>query len=145
MALVRRFHAWVLPLWVACAPQNVESTLLAPPPERYDASPDFSGAWVGELAGIAGTLDVRGLGTGRYYGAFASDDRSSKYVLNMRQTFMQEGAVLSNRVLFEWQDGRGGHGHGWMLVNREDSALTGAFGFGVQSENAGALTFIRVE
>ena len=100
---------------------------------------------MGEADRTVGTLEISSLGTGRYRGYFHGDDVEAEYVLLLQQDDVSVGdqAIPGNRATFNWQDGRGGRGEGWMLINREDSALTGAFG--AQGMMDRELTFIRVE
>lgn len=116
-----------------------------PPAEAYDLPSDFGGVWVGEADGTVGALEITSLGGGRYRGYFQGDDVELEYVLVLEQDPVQIGEQLipGNRATFSWQDGRGGRGDGWFLINREDSALTGAFG--AQGMMDRDLTFIRVE
>ena len=44
---------------------------------------------------------------------------------------------------FTWQNGLGSRGKGWLLINREDTALTGSFGYGVATEGLGEWSFER--
>lgn len=117
-----------------------------PPAEAYDRPADFSGDWIGEVAGTEGTLVIGRLGPSRYRGVYEVDGAPIRYVLALEQTMVDvSGAqVPSNRVVFTWQDGRGGRGEGWLLVNRENTALTGEFGEG-DGHTGGGWTFIRLE
>src|SRR5690606_34916757 len=98
---------------------------------------DFTGAWVGESAGVMGALKVERLGPDRYYGTFTSHDGLIRFVCNMRQvraTPATGGEMApANLVVFTWQDGRGGRGQGWVLINRENSALSGEIRHGGQA------------
>lgn len=116
-----------------------------PPAEAYDAPSDFSGEWLGEVEGQVGTLTISSLGAGRYRGLYEGEDVAIEYVLLLEQDMVPMGsaAIAGNRTTFTWQDGRGGRGEGWLLINREDSALTGAFGERGLIERP--WTFIRVE
>ncbi|MCA9638282.1 MAG: hypothetical protein KC420_19770, partial [Myxococcales bacterium] len=69
-----------------------------------------------------------------------------RYVANMIQETAQvgESEVAANVVRFEWQDGRGGVGSGWLMINKEGSALTGEIVYGV-APTGGALAYVRVE
>ncbi len=115
-----------------------------PVAEVYDHGSDFAGAWVGESNGVLGTLEVRSLGPGRYYGKFTSDDKLTRFVVNMKQPLValndSTTQLPGNLVEFTWQDGRGGKGAGWVLINPADSALTGEIRAGGE---AGAWTFVR--
>ncbi len=117
-----------------------------PPPEAYEEPSDFSGGWQGEVDGIAGTLRIERLGEGRYYANFRGKDRPERYILSMTQkrADLEPGrAVLANVCSFTWQDGRGAVGSGWLLINREDTALTGTFGRGGSMSGMGVYTFVR--
>jgi hypothetical protein len=87
-------------------------------------------------------LKIDKLGPARYYGIYQVDGADLRYVMSLDQTVVDDGGeqVPANRCTFTWQDGTGGRGTGWLLINREDSALTGEFG-----EGAGTWTFIRIE
>jgi hypothetical protein len=116
----------------------------APVAEVYpEGASDFAGEWVGESAGVFGSLTIQRLATDRYYGTFTSDDGLTRFVCNMRQVMATPpsgGAMLpGNLVVFTWHDGRGGRGQGWVLINRAGSALSGEVRFG------GAWDFVRVD
>lgn len=120
--------------------------ITAPSAEVYpEGASDFAGEWVGESAGVFGTLKIRRLAEDRYYGQFVSDDRLIRYVANLRQVRAtpEAGGEMTpgNLAVFDWQDGRGGRGGGWVLINREDSALSGEIRFG----GLGAWDFVRVD
>jgi hypothetical protein len=117
-----------------------------PPAELYDQPPEFSGEWIGEVDMTTGALKIDGLAPGKYYGIYEVDGADVRYVLSLEQTVLEANGVpvVSNRCTFTWQDGHGGRGNGWLLINREDSALTGEFGEG-EGDNQGTWTFIRVE
>ena len=93
---------------------------------------------------MLGTLEVRSLGPGRYYGKFTSDDKLTRFVVNMKQPLValndSTTQLPGNLVEFTWQDGRGGKGAGWVLINPGDSALTGEIHAGGE---AGPWTFVR--
>ena len=141
-------RAWpgLLLLVLGCT-EGTRKVETIPPVAGYDAPIQFTGEWLGEFAEITGTLTIKKLDEGRYYGLFSGDREPVQYVLNMDQsrTAADAGSVFGNRVLFTWQDGRGGRGGGWVLINREDTALTGEFGFAESSTGAGSLAFIRVQ
>lgn len=118
----------------------------APTAEVYpEGASDFSGEWVGESAGVFGTLKIRRLAADRYYAQFASDDGLIRFVCNLRQVRATPGEggemTPANLAVFDWQDGRGGRGDGWVLINREDSALSGEIHYG----GLGAWDFVRVD
>lgn len=142
-----RLHILVAALALAaCRTERAETVDPSlPDAEVYDRGSDFAGAWVGESNGVLGTLEVKSLGPGRYYGKFTSDDRLTRFVVNMQQPLVaaRTGDQLpGNLVKFTWQDGRGGKGQGWVLINPGDSALTGEIRAGGES---GAWTFVRRE
>lgn len=119
-----------------------------PEAEAYAAPSDFAGVWVGEIGGILGTLRVDPLGSGRYYGLYEADGEPVRYVLKMEQAMAPDADAEprpANRVSFTWQDGRGALGHGWLLINREDTALTGEFGYGDSHAGGGSWAFVRIE
>ncbi|MEZ4452475.1 MAG: hypothetical protein R3B09_23630 [Nannocystaceae bacterium] len=117
---------------------------VAPAAETYGRPSAFEGKWLGESDGIPGTLEIQRLGDLRYYARFSDEERSTFYVANLQQAKVppDEEGIAGNLVKFTWQDGRGGTGSGWLLINREDSALTGMFGYG-GSTRAGSMSFVR--
>ncbi len=145
----RRFALRLLPLAgfaavVGCLGANSEPP--HPPPEAYEVPSDFSGGWRGEVDGIAGTLRIERLGEGRYYANFRGKDRPERYILSMTQKRADLGSgatALANVCTFTWQDGRGAVGSGWLLINREDTALTGTYGRGGSMSGMGVYTFVR--
>jgi hypothetical protein len=118
-----------------------------PPAEVYVPPVDVTGKWRGEVAGVEGTLTVDDLAGAHYRGMFVASGITRRYVMNMEQVAAPgEGGAPAptNLVKFEWQDGRGDRGEGWLLVNREGSALTGSFGRGEgATSGAGEWTFVR--
>lgn len=143
-------------VWLLGCPAN-DAGPTFPEPEVYATPSNFEGEWIGEVAGLPGTLKISALGGGRYYGLFRADDGSLQYSLKMNHIMADEASLQgegsgseeprpTNLVEFAWQDGRGGQGMGWVLINREDSALTGAFGRGENNtEGLGEWTFIRFD
>lgn len=138
--------AWLLSLVLApgCKDDGTQAATM-PPAEAYETPSDFSGEWIGEVEGQVGTLTISSLGPGRYRGRYEGEDVKVDYVLLLEQDLLPMGSdsIPGNRAVFTWQDGRGGRGEGWLLINREDSALTGAFGERGLLERP--WTFIRVE
>lgn len=141
---------WVAIAAMACRAEGqarVDPSL--PVAEAYTKGSDFAGEWVGESNTVLGALKVKPLGGGadgprRYYGQFTGDDGTTRFVINLQQSMVTVGAVAiaGNLARFTWQDGRGGVGEGWVLINPEDSALTGEIRVG----NAGrAMDFVRVD
>jgi len=126
-----------------------ERSVSAPMAEAYEEPSDFKGEWLGESAGSLGILKIEALGGGRYYGRFESEDGATKYVANMQQAAATRGGdeepTPANLLTFSWQDGRGGLGEGWLLINREDSALTGVIYFGERQANSAGMSFVRVD
>lgn len=124
-----------------------EPTDAAPPTaEVYPEGPsNFAGEWVGESAGVFGTLAIERLEGDRYAAQFVGDDGLTRFTCEMRQmlaTPPNGGEVSpSNLAVFTWYDGRGGRGSGWVLINREDSALSGEIRF----SGPGAWDFVRVD
>jgi hypothetical protein len=132
---------------VACRP-GAEGSVdpSVPSAEAYARPSNFVGEWVGESHSALGALKVNSLGPGRYYGQFVGDDGTTRLVLNMQQAMVApEGAseaIPGNLARFTWQDGRGGRGDGWVLINPEDSALTGEIRLGNLAQ---AMSFVRVD
>jgi len=130
----------------ACKPVQAGGGASAPMAEAYEKPSDFAGEWVGESNGVLGALKIKALGPGRYYGQFAGDDGQTRFVINMQQPLVSPtgggDTMLGNLVRFTWQDGRGGRGDGWVLINPEDSALTGEIRTGNQGS---AMDFVRVD
>lgn len=150
-AQVRRFGRRLAAcLWLlACEPGGgTRPPADLPAAEVYEAPPDFSGTWIGEVESTSGTLKIQALGEGRFYGSYKVEGVNVRYVIALEQSMRPpEGAgepVPTNRCTFTWQDGRGGRGTGWLLINRESSALTGAFGEGA-GHTGGMWSFIRRE
>lgn len=114
--------------------------------EAYANASNFAGEWVGESNAVLGALKIKPLGPGRYYGQFVGDDGTTRFVVNMQQALVAplrgDGVIPGNLVKFTWQDGRGGRGDGWILINPEDSALTGEIHLG---SGAQAMNFVRVD
>lgn len=136
--------AAALALAPGCKDDGTQASSI-PPAEAYDTPSRFEGEWIGEVDGQVGTLTVTPLGPGRYRGLYDGEDVAIDYVLLLEQDLVPTHGttVAGNRALFTWQDGHGGRGEGWLLINREDSALTGAFGERGLLERP--WTFIRVE
>lgn len=119
-----------------------------PPAEAYEIDPTFAGDWIGDAGSIGGELTIGQLSEGEFFGSFQADDERTQYVLLLEQSMVEQpggGLVPSNRVTFTWQDGLGGRGHGWLLINREDTALTGSFGYDKATAGLGTWTFIRID
>ena len=118
--------------------------LVVPKAEAYPTPSEFRGRWLGESDDSLGFLEIQELGGGRYYGRFSSEDRLRKYVANMTQQMATDGEeqVPGNVLRFTWQDGRGGIGSGWLMVDEDSSALTGELVYG-DSHRSGALAFVR--
>jgi hypothetical protein len=135
--------AWLL-LALACDKTHAPEL---PPAEVYVPPVDVAGKWRGEVAGVEGMLTVDDLKGLHYRGMFVANGITRRYVMNMQQVEAPyEGGTPAptNLVKFTWQDGRGDRGEGWLLVNREGSALTGSFGRGDgATSGAGEWTFVR--
>jgi hypothetical protein len=119
-----------------------------PDAEAYERDPSFAGEWLGDVTDVPGVLTLGELSPGSFFGSFKADAGRPEYVLLLEQTMVDDpggGIVPSNRMTFTWQDGLGGRGHGWLLINREDTALTGSFGYDKATEGLGSWTFIRVD
>ena len=130
----------------ATACPNHEGEATHPPPEVYGETTDFSGEWRGEVGDITGALRIESMGDNRYYANFRGEDRPVRYILSLDQIpgeLAGDGTAPSNLCIFTWQDGRGGRGEGWLLINREHSALTGTFGRGEGTTGMGVWTFIK--
>lgn len=145
--------AFVIGAVGGCTPRT--ATPSYPPAQGYAVGSDFAGVWVGEVNGIAGELSVQRMGSQRYYGYFRGESKQARYTLALDQQAIADGeeaqaklkgtGTASNLCLFTWQDGHGGRGAGWLLINREDSALTGTFGRNTAHSGVGQWTFIRAE
>lgn len=131
-------------LALAC---DKEGTSVVPNAEVYERPVAVKGEWRGEVGGLAGTLDLTPLGRDRYRGVFEASGRSMLYVLNVvhvRAPGPDGVPTPSNLLRFDWQDGRGDRGAGWLLVNRDGSIITGSFGRGDgNTEGAGEWTMVR--
>ena len=89
-----------------------------------------------------GELDDRS-----FFGSFVTVDGAVEYTLLLDHTYVdtdEGGEVPSNRAVFTWQDGLGSRGKGWLLINQEDTALTGSFGYGTATTGLGQWSFERV-
>ena len=118
-----------------------------PKAEPFEPPPVFAGSWRGKLAGHRGELQLGELRRGEYYGNFTADDGALDVALLLEQSMalIENGAsVPSNRLVFDWQDGTGERGHGWLLVDQAGHKLTGASGFGEAIEGF-SWTFRRSE
>lgn len=119
-----------------------------PPASVYEVDPIFAGQWTGDVDGLPGTLTIGELDERSYFGSFVTDDRATEYTLLLEHTYVETeegGEAPSNRTIFTWQDGLGSRGKGWLLINREDTALTGSFGYGVATQGLGQWSFEREE
>jgi hypothetical protein len=108
----------------------------------------FVGEWFGEVQGVLGTLVIDELEPLLYRGVFRAEDEPLQYVLLMDRVQAPgpgESLQVTNQILFSWQDGHGARGDGWVLINREDTALSGEFGYDTATVGAGSWTFIRLE
>ena len=117
-----------------------------PPASVYEIDPEFGGEWSGDVDGLRGTLNIGELDERGLFGSFVTEDGGTEYTLLLEHTYVdteEGGEVPSNRATFTWQDGLGSRGKGWLLINREDTALTGSFGFGVATEGLGEWSFVR--
>jgi hypothetical protein len=118
-----------------------------PNAEVYPQPVVVNGHWRGEVGGLGGTLDLTPLGRDRYRGVFEASGRSSLYVLNVvhvRAPGPEGVPTPSNLLRFDWQDGRGDRGAGWLLVNEDGSMITGSFGRGDgNTAGAGDWTMVR--
>lgn len=137
--------ALVVALAAGCKDDGTQPSSTIPPAAAYDMPSSFRGEWIGEVDGQVGSLTITPLGASRYRGLYAAEGVAIEYVLLLEQDLVpiNGSSVPGNRALFTWQDGRGGRGEGWLLINREDSAITGAFGERGLIERP--WTFIRVE
>jgi hypothetical protein len=117
-----------------------------PPASVYEFDPEFAGEWTGDVDGLAGTLKIGVLDDRTFFGSFRTDDGATEYTLLLEHTYVdteEGGEAPSNRTIFTWQDGLGSRGKGWLLINREDTALTGSFGYGVATAGLGQWSFER--
>lgn len=149
MPLGLRHVVFPIAIWLSTATGCGEPAApTIPPAELYRAPSNFEGDWIGEVGTVMGALEVRKIDHARYYGSYVADDSSIRYALRLEQAVLaDEGGekVGANRVVFTWQDGRGGRGRGWLLINEEDSALTGESVFGDEGGSGLAWQFIRIE
>jgi hypothetical protein len=126
----------------------VAPVLPYPEAVAFDIEPEFAGEWYGEVGGSPGSFLLGELNVGQLYGTFISDDGQQEYVLLLEQAMVElesGGRAPGNRMDFTWQDGRGSRGLGWLMINSEDTALTGEFGYGQQIAGVGSWSFIRVD
>jgi len=149
MPLGLRHVVFPIAVWMSMASSCGEPVAPSiPPAELYRVPSNFEGVWIGEVGAVMGTFEVEQLDH-KYRGRYVSDDTSTEYVMSLDQSMLaaEEGGerVGANRVVFTWQDGRGGRGRGWLLINEEDSALTGESYFGDEGGSGLAWQFIRIE
>lgn len=120
----------------------------------YAYEPHFVGRWSGRVGGsdgspgTPGTLELGKLRERKLFGSFKSADGRTEYVLLLDHSMVMSatgGDVPSNRLTFTWQDGRGSRGLGWLLINREETALTGSFGYGETTSGLGTWTLTRAD
>jgi hypothetical protein len=119
-----------------------------PPASVYELDPEFAGEWAGDIGGSPGTLTIGRLDERSYFGSFVTDDAAIEYTLLLQHSYVttaEGGEVPSNRATFTWQDGLGSRGKGWLLINREDTAITGSFGYGQATSGLGDWSFIRFD
>ena len=144
------FSAVSVALFVCGCQGRAETEIPAPQfPEAvaFEITPDFTGEWYGEVGGMTGTLLLGDLNAGQLFGSFRSDGDATELVLLLDQVLLESesgGRVLGNRIDFTWQDGRGSRGQGWLMINREDTALTGESGQGERISGHGSWGFVRV-
>lgn len=138
--------ALVIAFAIAAACDKTHTPTL-PPAEVYEEPVAVQGEWRGEVGGLQGTLDLTPLGRDRYRGVFEARGRSMLYVLNVvhvRAPGKDGEPTPSNLLRFDWQDGRGDRGAGWLLVNEDGSMITGSFGRGDgNTDGAGQWTMVR--
>jgi hypothetical protein len=143
---------WLSPLLLltllaaGCPRDQGRSAANYPEAVVYEGEPSFVGDWVGEVANAPGLLVLTPLGAEQIYGIFYADDESREYALIGQQRIIQSetGArARSNLLVFDWQDGEGGRGRGWLLISRDERAITGSFGFGTGTEGLGTWTLKR--
>lgn len=131
-----------------CAPQ-VRGDAAVPAAALYPGNADFSGLWTGYIASNHGELRLERLRKGVLGGNFISDDASVQFALVAKQDYLASSERVApraaNRLRFEWQDGSGSSGRGWLLVSREGRALTGEFGFGETAIGGALWNFTRSE
>jgi|GEM_PF-1336422 len=119
-----------------------------PPASVYEIDPEFGGEWSGDVDGFSGTLLLGTLDERSYFGSFVTSDGALEYTLLLDHSFVvteQGSEAPSNRCTFTWQDGLGSRGRGWLLINRDDTALTGSFGYASATEGLGSWSFVRVD
>lgn len=130
------------------SPGDDEADADYPPASVYEIDPEFAGEWAGDVGGTPGTLTVGELDERSYFGSFVTDDGATEYTLLLQHRYVttaEGGEVASNLATFTWQDGLGSRGKGWLLINREDTAVTGSFGYGQATSGLGDWSFIRYE
>lgn len=131
-----------------CASQ-VRGDAAVPAAALYPGNADFSGQWTGYIGSNHGELRLERLREGVLGGNFIGDDPSIQFALVAKQDYLasspQVAARAANRLRFEWQDGSGSSGRGWLLVSREGRALTGEFGFGETAIGGALWNFTRGE
>jgi hypothetical protein len=141
----QRCAALVIAVSITLGACDHAHTPTLPPAEVYEEPVAVQGHWRGEVAGLEGILDLTPLGRDRYRGVFEA--RGRLYVLNIvhvRAPGKDGVPEPSNLLRFDWQDGRGDRGAGWLIVNEDGSMITGSFGRGDgNTEGAGQWTMVR--
>lgn len=151
-SIARRLMPLVVGVLIACpsigGPGGTGSEATNyPPASVYEIDPQFAGEWTGDVDGLRGTLTIGELDERAFFGSFVTEDGSTEYTLLLEHTYVdtdEGGEAPSNRTTFTWQDGLGSRGKGWLLINREDTALAGSFGYGVATAGLGEWSFVRV-
>ena len=141
-----RTLALALGVTLACDRRGGGKVAVYPDALAFDHAPHFVGSWSGTAAGVQGRLTIGELDELRYSGQFEGNGSSVRYILLMDQSLAaseSHGAVPSNRVVFTWQDGAGGRGKGWLLINREGTRLTGSSGYVSATEGHGQWALER--
>ena len=142
-------HLWG---WLLCAcavlgcnpNRGAVSAAPVPPAEVFETTPEFVGRWRGQVEEQEGELRITPLSADGsiFRGVYRAQGLDTQYILKCVRREL--GEAPTNQLTFTWQDGRGGEGTGWLMINRDGTAITGAFGQG-GAHDGGTWTFSRAE
>lgn len=115
-----------------------------PPAEVLETPAEFVGRWRGQVEEQEGELRITSLSAdGTIFRAvYRAQGLGTQYILKCTRRDL--GEAPTNQLTFTWQDGRGGEGTGWLMINRDGTAITGAFGQG-GAHDGGTWTFSRAD
>jgi hypothetical protein len=132
-------------LLVTGCPRAAGSAAVYPPAVPHDVDEEFPGTWKGTVENLSGVLEIGELGEGEYSAHFEDEFETIEFTLLLERTVVENGTALapSNLSKFRWQDGEGGRGLGWLLVDADGRHLTGSSGYLDATDGHAAWTFTR--